>query len=73
MNEAINFLAWLIDDINEVTAEVGTPRDAQLKEFAEQGFLRATGSWHGTNIYEITNSGAFIGDALPLPTRGEGR
>lgn len=58
MSKATNFFGWLIEDINEVSAEIGSPRDAQLKEFEVQGFLRKHDSCHGTNFYEITNSGA---------------
>lgn len=58
MSNATNFLAWLIEDINDVSAEVGSPRDKQLQEFAEAGFLRLYQTAHRTNFYEITNKGA---------------
>lgn len=52
---AANFLSWLAEDVNTVSAEVGTPRDLQLKEFEAQGFLRQYDCAHGTNFYEITS------------------
>lgn len=52
---ASNFLGWLIEDTHSVTAEVGTPRDAQLKEFEVWGFLRFKGTFADTNEYEITS------------------
>lgn len=58
MSKANNFLAWLIEDINTVHAEVGTPRDAQLREFEAQGFLQHSDCLHGENTYAITNKGA---------------
>jgi hypothetical protein len=58
MSKATNFLGWLIEDVCIVNAEVGTPRDTQLKEFEAQGFLRLSGTFSDTNNYEITNKGA---------------
>ena len=54
MSAASNFLAWLIEDTNTVYAEIGSPRDAQCKEFQEQGFLDTPREGHGENIYPIT-------------------
>jgi hypothetical protein len=64
MSDAMNFLAWLIEDVNDVSAEIGTPRDAQLKEFESKGFLNLRLSVHGENTYAITSKGAtcFICD-----------
>lgn len=53
--EASNFLAWLAEDIEIVTAEANTSRDVQLQEFAGKGFLKFTSCIHGTNNYEITS------------------
>lgn len=55
MSSASSFLGWLLEDVDTVTAEVGTPRDAQLKEFEAQGFLRFKSLWADTNNYEITS------------------
>ena len=51
----LNFIAWIMEDINTVTAEVGTPRDVQLKEFERQGFLKFGFETHNTNTYSITS------------------
>lgn len=76
MSAATNFLAWLIEDTNTVCAEVNTPRDRQLQEFARQGFLRLRGTFSDTNDYEITSKGATDGLALSSqhqpPLTGEG-
>lgn len=53
--EASNFLAWLAEDVEVVTAEPNTPRDSQLREFSEKGFLKFSSCVHGTNYYEITS------------------
>lgn len=58
MSRATHFLAWLIEDINDVHAVIGSPRDEQLKEFEAQGFLKLSLSCHGENTYEITSKGA---------------
>lgn len=63
MSEATEFLGWLIEDVCMVNAEVGTPRDIQLKEFEIKGFLRLSGTFADTNNYEIT-SGYTAGLAL---------
>lgn len=52
---AMNFLAWLMEDVNDVSAQVGTPRDSRLKEFEQQGFLKLYESRHGRHYYEITS------------------
>jgi hypothetical protein len=54
---AANFVSWLLEDVDTVTAEVGTPRDEQLREFARDGFLRFSGCTCGTNNYEIITGG----------------
>lgn len=55
MSRGANFIDWLIEDVEQVTAEVGTPRDAQLREFEAQGFLsRKEYAGHGENNYAIT-------------------
>jgi hypothetical protein len=53
--EASNFLAWLAEDVEVVTAVPSTPRDAQLKDFADKGFLKFSSCVHGTNYYAITS------------------
>lgn len=66
MSKAANFLAWLIEDVNDVSAEIGTSRDAQLKEFEKQGFLKLYDATHGTNFYNITSKGATEGLGGPV-------
>lgn len=53
--EAANFLAWLAEDVEVITAVPQTPRDTQLREFAAKGFLKFSSCVHGTNYYEITS------------------
>ena len=60
MSRKENFITWVIEDINTITAEVGSPRDVQLQEFAKHGFLKFAFMTHGTNTYEIT--GQYLRD-----------
>lgn len=57
MDDAAQFISWLLEDVNDVHAEIGTPRDETLKEFATKGFLKLSLSCHGENTYEITSKG----------------
>jgi hypothetical protein len=54
---ATNFVSWLLEDVDSVHAEAGTPRDEQLREFERDGFLRFSGCTRGTNNYEIVTGG----------------
>lgn len=54
---AANFVSWLLEDVDSVTAEVNTSRDNQLREFEREGLLRFTFSAHGENTYEIVTGG----------------
>jgi len=66
---AQDFVSWLLEDIDTVHAEADTPRDEQLREFADEGFLRFKGCIHGTNNYEIVTDGfrAFWQAAERIP------
>jgi hypothetical protein len=55
MSDASNFLSWVMEDFEEVCAEVGSPRNEQLIEFERKGFLRLKGTYHGTSCYDITS------------------
>jgi predicted glycoside hydrolase/deacetylase ChbG (UPF0249 family) len=55
-SKTLNFLAWLLEDVNDISAEVGSPRDAQLQEFEKQGFLEHYDCHHDTNFYAITSA-----------------
>lgn len=54
---ASNFVSWLLEDIDSIHAEAGTPRDEQLRAFEREGFLHFKGCIHGTNDYEIMTDG----------------
>lgn len=58
MSKATEFLAWLIEVVESVHAEIGTPRDECLKGYERDGFLKLRLSTHGENTYAITNKGA---------------
>lgn len=49
-----NFAAWLLEDINTVCAERGTPRDEQLQEFAQEGFLHLAEETVTDRVYALT-------------------
>lgn len=66
ISDAREFVGWLVEDTEQVCAEVGSPRNEQLKEFVEKGFLRHTGTYHGTSNYEITSG--YVA-ALMLPSQ----
>lgn len=51
----MNFLAWLVEDINDVTAEADSPRDAQLKQYADEGYLKLALCTRHDNTYTITS------------------
>jgi hypothetical protein len=69
VTSANDFLGWLLEDVDTVTAEVGTPRDVQLKAFEAHGFLRFKGMWADTNAYEITSKWV---SALAVSSRKQG-
>lgn len=78
--KAANFVSWLLEDVDSVTAEVNTPRDAQLREFEREGFLRLSLTTHGDNTYEIITGGfrafwdaAAVYDATLVPSKGTER
>ena len=54
-----NFATWLLEDVNTVCAERGTPRDDQLQEFAAEGFLLLAEETMTDRIYALTTK-AFI-------------
>lgn len=56
-SNTMNFLAWVVEDIDSIYAEIGSPREAQLLEFVEQGFLKQHkyGGASGEHAYSITN------------------
>lgn len=55
MSRAANFLAWVMEDVNCISAEPDTPRDNELKEFVTQGFLAVASPCSGDNFYVITS------------------
>lgn len=69
---ARDFVSWLLEDIDTVYAEAGTPRDEQLRAFANDGFLRFVGCIYATNEYEIITEG-FVAfwRAADINTAGE--
>ena len=55
MSNAMNFLVWLVEDANTITATADTPRDAQLKQYTDEGYLTFAYAAHGDNTYAITS------------------
>lgn len=46
-----NFVAWLLEDVNAIYAEKGSPREAQLKEFASEGWLTQADDLSGDSVF----------------------
>lgn len=59
MSRGIGFVAWVMEDTHCLNAEVGTPRDVQLKEFQAQGYLKPPTLFADTNSYEISSKGSL--------------
>lgn len=64
--DARNFLSWVMEDFDEICAEVGSPRNEWIQEYVAKGFLRHKGTYHGTSCYEIT-SGYLAALRFPSP------
>ncbi len=64
MSDATEFLAWLIEDIETVSAVVDSPRDHQLQIFEKRGFLQLQWTYGKDRQYQITSKGATEGLAL---------
>lgn len=54
---AQNFVAFVLEDLDGIGAEKDSPRDAQLREYADEGFLQLSVDGPRDRYYVITTEG----------------
>lgn len=54
---AQNFVAWVLEDLDGISAEKGGPRDIELREYVSEGFLELAVETEHDCFYTFTAKG----------------